>query len=353
MADFPKTKRIIHRLALAVLGKVANTDQEAVNSAIDIELDVPLRLYANLIPDSKLYIKSTLIDSADGGNKTVSSLDNVVPSLVDSWIDFQAQTFSSLAINITFPTSTVGMYRRCVFSLTSNNVLTAAFSVEAASVGALANPGGLFLPDAIQVGWVDLIATHTAGRFKTANSASNLIENADIYRVQAGGGGSSAAGIAQEVAIPNGATTLTVVFPFALPTTNYVPSVQMINLLDANPQFQSPVVTNKTLTGFTVQWNSPTDSGNYLIDYLVPRVQIQQGELLLSNGVDNATITLPITLDNTNYAIIAQLVNYVDPSPQLQTVVVTTKAAGQFIGKWNDPVDSGNYKLAYQIAYFS
>jgi len=351
--SFPFTKRIIHRFALFVLGKAANTDQEAINAAIDTELQQPLRLSAAQTPDSKLYVKASQIVTADGGFKSVSPVGPLIPSLDASWVDFQAQTTSGVDVIIAFPTSTVGKFRRCAFSLSSNNTLIAAFSFEAASTSALPNAGTLFQGNSVQIGWVDLECTHTSGRFKTAGSSTAIIENSQIYRIAAGGGGSGNAGLAQEVSLTSGISNFTVTFPSPVSSTNYTPYVQIVNLTDANPAFLFPIVTNKTVNGFDVIWNDLTDSANYRLCYIVPGVQLQQGEATLTNGLDNITVTLPTPLDNTNYSVIAQLVNYTDSSPQLQTVVVTNKAANQFSVKWNDPVDSGNYRLTYQVAYFS
>lgn len=62
------------------------------------------------------------------------------------------------------------------------------------------------------------------------------------------------------------ATSKTVTFSTALPAgTIYYIVGTIENTVDANPQYQPFVVTNKTITGFTIKWNAPLDSANYRI----------------------------------------------------------------------------------------
>ena len=146
-------------------------------SELDAEVERPLRIYATEpTEDSNLNFTPHQVKRSDGTGRSVASVLGSVPSFVASSIDFQAQTTAGGTFNITFPASTVGQFRRCAFTLTSTGTLEAVFSAEAASVAALANPGTLFvLGD--HVGWIDLEATDVAGKFKTAGSATDIIEN--------------------------------------------------------------------------------------------------------------------------------------------------------------------------------
>lgn len=69
--------------------------------------------------------------------------------------------------------------------------------------------------------------------------------------------------------VPNGATQVSIVFAVARANTNYSVLPVWSNLLDAEPQFQPIVVTDKQTTGFTAKWNAPTDSANYSVEYIV------------------------------------------------------------------------------------
>lgn len=67
------------------------------------------------------------------------------------------------------------------------------------------------------------------------------------------------------------ATSAAIVFSSTMTTTNYavVPSVR--NLIDANPNDMSLRITAKSATGFTVSWTAPTDTTNYVIEYIALR----------------------------------------------------------------------------------
>ncbi len=78
-------------------------------------------------------------------------------------------------------------------------------------------------------------------------------------------------GVAQpqiaQVAIGSGVTSITVTLPIAMTTTSYVVLPNMVNTVDANPQFQPLVLTAKTTTTFTISWDHPTDTANYFLAY--------------------------------------------------------------------------------------
>lgn len=194
----PDSRQIIHRAALATIGAAAGTTQDSLNSKFNTELNVPLRLAASFpTPDAKLNFADSLLSSADGGKKVMPPLSSqVFESLTGAFINFQTQALSNAAhFTITFPSSTVGLFRRAGFTLTSAGKIQVLFSAEAASEGALANAGTVIV-DGIPLGYVNLVGTVTSGTglFKTAGSATSIIENAKIYHFAAGGAGSSSSG---------------------------------------------------------------------------------------------------------------------------------------------------------------
>jgi len=80
-------------------------------------------------------------------------------------------------------------------------------------------------------------------------------------------GGTS--GKAGEVALSANSTSATIAFSSAQPDTTYVLSVSFVNLVDVSPQYQTVIVTAKTVNGFTASWNSGLDSSNYKLAYAV------------------------------------------------------------------------------------
>jgi len=356
-----KSYWIINESGLLVLGRAAGARLDGTFDSINKTSDFPLRLYAAATPNASLYIGAVTSVMGDGGAKAPGPIQSIIPNFIASSIDFQAQTTSGGSVSVSFPASSLGFFRRAAFSFDVTGTMIVSFSAESASIGALTNPGSLFIADTLPVGWVDLECTHVSGRFKTALSLTNVIENAvggvpRIVRIAAGGGGGSGGsntGYAQEIPLTNGTDTVTVTFPTPLLSTHYIPTAQLVNLVDPNPQFQTVIVTNKTVNGFTATWNAPLDSGNYLLDYLVPSVQEQMGEKAIGIGDTTVTVPLPIAALGTNYVVIAQLVNYTDGAPQFQPVTVTTKTAPTFSVSWNAPTDTVNYLLSWHVAAYA
>src|SRR5271170_1706131 len=64
---------------------------------------------------------------------------------------------------------------------------------------------------------------------------------------------------AKTVSLTSGSTSIVITIP-EQPDLSYVVIPTMVNLVDSTPQFQQVEVTNKTLTGFTFQWNVPLSS---------------------------------------------------------------------------------------------
>lgn len=357
-----QTWQDVNEAALPVLGQPERSPLDSIFAAIQKRVNVPVRLFASFpTPDARLNFEPSRIEDADGAGRVAPPIGTTTPDSPLTYIDFQAQTFGP-NVSITFPASTVGQFRRCAFTLDNTGTIIAAFSAEAASVGALVDPATLFVPGGQPKGWVDLECTNVAGMFKTAGSVTNIIENkvgstSRIFRIDGGGGGggggASIAGIAQTVSIGLGQDTINVVFPFALPSAVYVPQVQLKNVLDANPAFFDAQVVAQTQNGMTVKLNAPTDTANYLLLYKIPVLQEQAGDVSVPNGVDELEVPLPITLSGALYTVIAQLKNVVDAAPQFQSTCVVQQANDKFKAKWNVPTDSGNYRLTFQVAEFT
>lgn len=69
--------------------------------------------------------------------------------------------------------------------------------------------------------------------------------------------------------ISQGATSKAVTLSPAQPTATYIVVASLFNGTDSLPQFQTPVITNKATTGFTLKWNTPTDTANYIIEWQI------------------------------------------------------------------------------------
>lgn len=75
----------------------------------------------------------------------------------------------------------------------------------------------------------------------------------------------------QEVTLASGITTKAVTFPATLQTGNSSPRVVawLFDSTDSTPQFQPVTITARSSTGFTASWNSPTETVNYVLGYIV------------------------------------------------------------------------------------
>jgi hypothetical protein len=195
MADTkPDSRQIKKRQALPKLGTPIDSTVEVILDKINIEVDSPLRLAASTTPDALINFTATLITAADNAKKVVSPVKKqIFSALAASTINFQTQAVSNAAyFDISWPTpNTVGRFRYAAFTLIGSGKIKVLFSAEATSEALLSNPGALFVSGGLPIGYVALECTNTLGYFKTAASATNIIENAKIYRLAAGGGSSS------------------------------------------------------------------------------------------------------------------------------------------------------------------
>jgi hypothetical protein len=162
--------------------------------------DVPLRLYASTTPDAKLNFKSNILQIIDGTSKTSSPIDALLNVFPASSIDFQTGaivggTFKYQGVSLVLPAGTVGQFRRFVFALQADGSISVNYGSEQATVGALEDFGALV--DSLggnPIGFIDLECTNVSGQYKTAGSATNIIENkvggvSRIFWLGAGGGG--------------------------------------------------------------------------------------------------------------------------------------------------------------------
>ena len=88
-------------------------------------------------------------------------------------------------------------------------------------------------------------------------------------------GSSTGGAIPDEVAagsetLANGVTSISVTFTNDLSSLSYAVVLNFTNTTDSLTLFQPTSVTSKTVSGFTAEWNSPVDSGNYIQEQPVP-----------------------------------------------------------------------------------
>jgi len=182
---FLDDRQVVNRATLEVIAAQANTQLSVILPEFNSELDVPLRLHASFpTPDANLRIRASVTTTGDGGQKSMPPLGNSIITWPNSSINFQLGTTTggtftpnTGAGTITLPSSTIGFYIRAGLTLLPSGVVSVEFSAQSSTLVGLANAGTLFNSTGLPLGWIDLQAV-TATTYKTANSASNIIENA-------------------------------------------------------------------------------------------------------------------------------------------------------------------------------
>lgn len=189
----------VQESALSVLNRPARTSNEDVMSAIDAQLNVPLRIYATTpVANAVLNIEPNQILLGDGSTQSTPPLEDTIQSYLGATIDFQtgavggSGSVTTQGAAFAIPASTIGQFRRVALVYNSfDNLIDTIFSAESVTEGGLTNPGVLFsILGNTPIGYLDIEATG-ATAFKTAGSATSIIENAKIYRFGSGVGGGS------------------------------------------------------------------------------------------------------------------------------------------------------------------
>lgn len=191
-----QSDQIVNDAILPVLRTAARAPLKDILPAIDKNFNSPLRLFASNPSDALLNIAAQEVQQADGTGKSAPPTSSTIPTVPASTINFQSgATTGATFSGLTFPSTTVGQFRRLGLTLLASGQINAIWSPAAASVGALANPGTLFVPTGIPLGWIDLEATASTA-YKTAGSATSIVENAvgGVSRIHVFGSGGGGAG---------------------------------------------------------------------------------------------------------------------------------------------------------------
>jgi len=135
-----------------------------------------------------------------------------------------------------------------------------------------------------------------------------------------------------------------------LSAASYATIPQVINEIDATPFILHPLcISSKTSTDFTTTWNMPTDSSNYKMHWMASytsSAMLKSGVKPISTLATTVTVSFAFpALSSGSYVVIPRMSNLTDGSSLLQQVVVTEKTLTSFTAKWNQPVDSANYRL--------
>jgi hypothetical protein len=169
-------------------------------------VDVPLRMYASSTPDAFLNFSSSVTLMGDGAFKQVPPISSLgVPTISASTINLGTGavtggtfTIGGVAFATAFAalTKTSNQFRRFAFAIQASGTVACAASAEAASQGALSDYGVLVSSiGGLPVGYIDVQWITAATQYKTAGAGTNVIQNAGIFRLPLGSGGSGSGSV--------------------------------------------------------------------------------------------------------------------------------------------------------------
>jgi len=301
------SRQIKKRIALLKLGAPAGATVESILDKINVEVDSPLRIAASATPDAILNFSSSLVPTADGANEVVSPVKKQIFSgLVNPTINFQTQALSNAAdFDITWGTATLSQFRFAAFTLVGSGKIKVLFSTEYGSEAALiaaVNPGSLYIAGGLPIGYVTLQATNASpAAYKTSGSATNIIENAKIYRFGSGsGGGSSASGSGTGAEVIDLRYRAEIQDSFADIPGLETPTDTAANKTDptlhdvANELFRFSYDASKTVTG----------TGTAMSLSAAPTFTVKVGDVLVvGNEVREITVLGSINANGTGFTI--------------------------------------------------
>lgn len=200
LADFGSDIVITDGASMAAALSVIDAKVAANIADILKNLDSPLSMGQSTVADAVLNLSLAPTLLSDGAKRALPPISSQVFELAASTINFQTQATTGGPFEITWPvTSVVSKYQRVGFSLLASGAIKGLFSAEANDIPSLANAGSLLISSGIPIGYIDLIVTDVLGKWKTANSSTSIIENADIFRFGSGGSGGSGSGDASQL----------------------------------------------------------------------------------------------------------------------------------------------------------
>lgn len=161
---------------------------------------------------------------------------------------------------------------------------------------------------------------------------------------------------AQSFSIPNATSLVAVTFASAMPSANYVVLASIRNTADTDPQIQPLTITAKSASGFSAKLPAPTDSANYILDFIAyvfdtsaafVDADRRNQAVTVASGVKTKAITFTTPYGSTNYSVVANMINLTDSDPQIQPVIITGKTVSGFTVSWPAETDSANYLIEY------
>ena len=258
------TRQSINRSILQQLFPwVAGETLDVLLTSINAELTPPLGVDANNPVSLIVNVGPSVITNPESNrNRSVNFIAQTIPMFAGGTVTFPASSGGNIVAStgatatLTLPAS---QFCTVLLSLDSSGDIQIQVGIaESTETLALQN---IPIPNATYLPFVYIVVSNVAGTIQN-------ITQSDIYQFGDAAAG-SIEGIANQVSLTSGTTSVTVNLPFAFADTSFIPVAVFSNLTDTDPQFQPITISNKTVNTFTAEWNVPLDSSNYYLEYIV------------------------------------------------------------------------------------
>jgi hypothetical protein len=341
------SRQIVSRALLQELFPyVPGQTLDVLMSSINQDLTVPLNVTATNAPSLTVNVgPSVVANSVSNRNKSLTFVNGVIPEITSATVTFPSTsggnitTSTGASIPLTLPSGSFVQVLLTIDDLSHISATVGSPNVVEANL-IVPSPANNLLPFAY-------VTLFNSGGTIIPVTQANIFQIVGPEATTPSSSGSTAAYIAKNAPLSQGATELVVNLTTPMNDLSYVVLAMMGNTIDPHPQYQQVEVTSKTLSSFTFQFNAPTDTANYFISYIVPPLSAPGTEVSIGNADTSINAFFSIPKNGTSYGIVGVMQDLVDPNPQFQTPLVTNQTAAFFVDTWNAPTSSAHYQLVY------
>lgn len=157
--------------------------------------------------------------------------------------------------------------------------------------------------------------------------------------------------------IPNGASTLDVVFAEEFEDDSFVLIVSLENKGDTHPSVFPTLIRNKSVSGFSVEFSGNIDSENYYLNWRAatpcfeaPTISgdIQDDVTNVPIGASSVDVSFLHRFNNDSFILTVSLENKLDLEPSVYPVIIKNKTVDGFTAEFSGNIDSENYYLNWR-----
>jgi methionine-rich copper-binding protein CopC len=152
----------------------------------------------------------------------------------------------------------------------------------------------------------------------------------------------------QQVAIANGASSVSVLYDVVHTSPNYSLVLNIYNETDSVPSIIPYVITARDVNGFTVDFSDSFDSGNYYLAWDIVDATSASGVTPIPDSTNEVSVTFSQPMAHVNYTVGLTMENLVDGTDvQHFLFTITEKSTTGFTVKFSDVMPNGNYSIGW------